>query len=60
MEIFSYHFVMAENYFKETGNRIKLNEYADLTAVEFQRLKEMGGMIQDVKQDAPHLSLIHI
>ena len=54
MEIFSYHFVMAENYFKETGNRIKLNEYADLTAVEFQRLKEMGGMIQDVKQDNPH------
>ena len=54
MEIFSYHFVMAENYFKETGNRIKLNEYADLTAVEFQRLKEMGGMIQDVKQDGPH------
>ncbi|CAJ1959849.1 unnamed protein product [Cylindrotheca closterium] len=48
MEIFSYHFLMAENYFKETGNRIKLNEYADLTAVEFQRLKEMGGMIQDV------------
>ncbi|KAL3939926.1 MAG: hypothetical protein SGBAC_005435 [Bacillariaceae sp.] len=48
MEIFSYHFLTAENYFKETGNRIKLNEYADLTAVEFQRLKEMGGMIQDV------------
>lgn len=47
MEVFSYHFVMAENYFQETGNRINLNEYADLTAVEFQRLKEMGGMIQD-------------
>jgi pyruvate/2-oxoglutarate dehydrogenase complex dihydrolipoamide acyltransferase (E2) component len=55
MEIFSYHFVMAENYYKETGNRIKLNEYADLTAVEFQRVKEMGGMIQDVKDSSnPH------
>eukprot|EP00980_Cylindrotheca_fusiformis_P011019 scaffold2533_cov137-Cylindrotheca_fusiformis.AAC.7 len=55
MEIFSYHFVMAENYFKETGNRIKLNEYADLTAVEFQRLKEMGGMVQDSDDsNSPH------
>jgi pyruvate/2-oxoglutarate dehydrogenase complex dihydrolipoamide acyltransferase (E2) component len=63
MEIFSYHYVMAENYFQETGNRIRLNEYADLTAVEFQRLKEMGGMIEDVdgasqdsqnSQNSPH------
>lgn len=34
MEVFSYHFMVAENYFRRTGVRVKLNEYAGLTDSE--------------------------
>jgi len=36
MEGFSYHFMVAENYSRRTGVKVKLNQFAGLTNVEIQ------------------------
>jgi hypothetical protein len=44
LEIFAYHFLLAEKFFGQTGAPIKLNEFADLTATEYKKLHEAGGI----------------
>lgn len=48
MERFSFHYMVAEQYYKKTGIPVKLNEYAGLDEMEIQRLaKTQGEKIKD-------------
>ena len=51
LDIFSYHYLLAEKHSKDTGSGLTLNEYADLTTQEFRRLKETGATIHDIRQE---------
>ncbi|CAJ1941359.1 unnamed protein product [Cylindrotheca closterium] len=46
LEIFAYHFLLAEKFFGQTGAPIKLNEFADLTSAEYMALQEKGSLPQ--------------
>jgi hypothetical protein len=49
LEIFAYHFLLAEKFFGETGAPIKLNEYADLSSNEYLSLSGNGSLPQVAK-----------
>eukprot|EP00980_Cylindrotheca_fusiformis_P018732 scaffold6241_cov129-Cylindrotheca_fusiformis.AAC.9 len=49
LEIFAYHFLLAEKFFGQTGAPIKLNEHADLTSSEYLSLKEKGSLPKTAK-----------
>ena len=49
LDIFSYHYLLAEKHSHDHGSALTLNEYADLTTQEFRKLQEIGGSIQDVR-----------
>ena len=49
LEIFSYHFLLAESHSQNTGTELTMNEYADLTALEYKRLKETGASVKEVR-----------
>mmetsp|Transcript_5605 Transcript_5605/g.13189 ORF Transcript_5605/g.13189 Transcript_5605/m.13189 type:complete len:580 (-) Transcript_5605:255-1994(-) len=44
LEIFAYHFLLAEKFFGQTGAPIKLNEYADMTSAEYMALQDNGAL----------------
>lgn len=46
LEIFAYHFLLAEKFFGQTGTPIKLNEFADMTSAEYLALQETGSLPQ--------------
>ncbi|CAJ1941363.1 unnamed protein product [Cylindrotheca closterium] len=47
LEVFSYHFMMAENYSKRTGVKVKLNEFAGLTEPEIEEILAIIGKASD-------------
>jgi hypothetical protein len=49
LEIFAYHFLLAERFFGQTGAPIKLNEYADLSSNEYLSLQGNGSLPQVAK-----------
>ena len=49
-EIFSYNYYQTEAYRATTGLPLILNEYADMTCAEYNRLQEMHGMFQQQPQ----------
>ena len=51
-EIFSYNYYQTEAYRATTGLPLILNEYADMTCAEYNRLQEMHGMFQQQPQQA--------
>eukprot|EP00980_Cylindrotheca_fusiformis_P018734 scaffold6241_cov129-Cylindrotheca_fusiformis.AAC.11 len=52
MEIFSYHFMVAENYYRRTGVKVKLNEYAGLTDAELEQSARTR-MHQEMNEEKP-------
>lgn len=44
LEIFAYHFLLAEEFFGQTGAPIKLNEFADLSSNEYLSLQGKGSL----------------
>ena len=54
-EIFAYHYLLAEQYFKETGAPVKLNEFADLTAEEYRAMNNWDSSTTFSFQEAPQI-----
>lgn len=53
-EIFSYHYLLAERFFQNTGVRLELNQHADLTDQEYVNLlSEKDGGKQNIQLHRP-------